>query len=197
MTNKRPIILVTNDDGYLSQGIQFLIRVMREIGEVFVVAPESNKSGMSHAMTLYNDIYIEPVNDNNHDFICSGTPVDCVKVAVNKILPRLPDLCVSGINHGSNHSINALYSGTLHAALEGALQGVKSISFSHLSYEKNIDFTSFHNFIKTLSLNMLANNISNDVVLNVNLPDTMYSNVKGVRVCNQAKGKWIEQCVDD
>lgn len=124
--NKKPLILVVNDDGITSLGIKVLTESMREIGEVFVVAPDKNRSGLSHSMTLFQDIFVEKINSQN-DFVCSGTPVDCVKLAVNKILPRVPDLCVSGINHGSNHSINSLYSGTLHGAMEGTIQGVPSM----------------------------------------------------------------------
>ena len=134
MSKNKPLILVVNDDGMFSPGIQLLSSVMREIGDVFVIAPTINRSGASHAMTLNQDIYIEKIEKHVNHFICSGHPVDCVKIGVNKILPRLPDLCVSGINHGSNHSINALYSGTLHGAIEGTIQGIPSISFSHLSY---------------------------------------------------------------
>ena len=115
MKNKKPLILVVNDDGLKSNGINVLTNIVRELGEVFVVAPSENKSAVSHGMTLYKDIVIERMNNN--EFTCSGTPVDCVKLAIDKILPRTPDLCVSGINHGSNHSINSLYSGTLHLSL--------------------------------------------------------------------------------
>ena len=193
MIKNKPLILVVNDDGFFSPGIQFLISVMREIGEVFVIAPDSNRSGVSHGMTLHEDIYIKKINNKLNEFICSGTPVDCVKIGVNKILPRLPDLCVSGINHGSNHSINSLYSGTLHCALEGAIQGVPSISFSHLRYSDKINFTPFHKFIKIVSMDVLNNKFPKDIVLNVNFPDVDSSKIKGAKICTQGKGKWTEK----
>ena len=121
---------------------------MQSIGVVYVVAPDSNRSGSSHSMTLHQEIFIDNVKSEKNIFICSGTPVDCVKLALNKILPRKPDLCVSGINHGSNHSINGLYSGTLHAAMEGTIHGIPSISFSHLNYNQELNLTPFTPVIK-------------------------------------------------
>lgn len=190
-TNSRPLILVVNDDGINSNGIKFLSSVMREIGDVFVVAPDRNRSGNSHSMTLNQNIFIEKLNQNN-EFMCSGTPVDCVKLAVNKILPRLPDLCVSGINHGSNHSINALYSGTLHGAMEATIQGVNSISFSHLSYLESTNLFMFKSFIYKICLDVLKNRFLNNITLNINIPDVDFKKIKGVKLCTQSKGRWTE-----
>ena len=191
MKNKKPLILVVNDDGIRSLGIKVLISIMSEVGEVFVVAPDRNRSGVSHAITLHEDIYIEKLNKNN-EFVCSGTPVDCVKIAVDKILPRLPDLCVSGINHGSNHSINSLYSGTLHGAMEGTVKGIPSISFSHLSYSDSVDLSVFKPFIHKISLDVLNVGIPNGITLNINIPSIDYQKIKGLKICKSSNGLWSE-----
>ena len=188
----KPLILVVNDDGIDSNGIKVLSDTMRDIAEVFVVAPESDRSGVSHAMTLDADIYINNVNEEKNEFVCSGTPVDCVKLAVNKILPKLPDLCVSGINHGSNHSINVLYSGTVHGAIEGTIQGIPSISFSHLSYSDNTDLNPFKEVIKKLSIQVISNKPSKGMTLNVNFPDVPFHQIKGLKICKQGDGYWKE-----
>tara|TARA_B100001142_G_C14307125_1_gene645211 strand:+ start:454 stop:1227 length:774 start_codon:yes stop_codon:yes gene_type:complete len=189
----KPLILVVNDDGFFSPGIKFLISVMNQLGDVYVVAPNSNRSGLSHAMTLDKDIYIEKIDSVLNHFICSGTPVDCVKIAINKILPRLPDLCVSGVNHGSNHSINALYSGTLHGAMEGTIKGIPSISFSHLSYSYNVDLSPFNKIVNDLVVKILKNGLPFGLTLNVNFPSIPFPAVKGIRICKQAKGYWSEE----
>ena len=170
MNKNKPLILVVNDDGIDSQGINFLKKIMYQIGDVYVVAPDSNRSAYSHSMTLNDSISIKQLNINLNEFSCSGTPVDCVKLALNKILPRTPDLCVSGINHGSNQSINGLYSGTLHAAMEANIHGVPAISFSHLSYNHIINFTPFTSFIYNISSKVLVDS-AEGVTLNINFPD--------------------------
>ena len=175
MKNK-PLILIVNDDGIDSQGISFLTTLMREIGEVFVVAPESNRSGVSHAMTLHEDVCITEIKSEQNTFVCSGNPVDCVKLGLNKIVPRLPDLCVSGINHGSNHSINSLYSGTLHGAMEASIKGVPAVSFSHLSYGSNIDFSPFSSFIKNICKEVMTSQLSKNVTVQFSIQlNTWYS----------------------
>ena len=193
MKNKKPLILVVNDDGLKSNGINVLTNIVRELGEVFVVAPSENKSAVSHGMTLYKDIVIERMNNN--EFTCSGTPVDCVKLAIDKILPRTPDLCVSGINHGSNHSINSLYSGTLHGAMEATIHGVPSLSFSHLSYDESKTFNDYQAIIKQIISSVLINGLPESVTLNINIPDVDSNNLKGIKLCNQAQGKWTENYI--
>lgn len=190
MEKNKPLILVVNDDGISSKGIRFLVELMCDLGEVYVVAPQSNRSGLSHAMTLNKEISVQQIKKN--EFTCSGTPVDCVKLAFNKILPRKPDLCVSGINHGSNHSINGLYSGTLHAAMEATIHGVSSISLSHLSYEENTSFDPFGMIIKKISHDVIQNRLPAGVTLNINIPDIPYDHIRGVKLCNQGKGFWEE-----
>ncbi|MAQ70475.1 MAG: 5'/3'-nucleotidase SurE [Flavobacteriales bacterium] len=192
MTRNRPLILIVNDDGIDSSGIKLLTTAMHEIGDVFVVAPNINRSGSSHSMTLHEDIFLEKINKDFNYFTCSGTPVDCVKSAVNKILPRIPDLCVSGINHGSNHSINSLYSGTLHGAMEGTIQGVPSIAFSHLNYSEEINLSPFKAIIKRVSLAVLRHGLSDGITLNVNFPNIDFSDIKGVKICQQGTGVWTE-----
>jgi len=144
MNSKKPLILVTNDDGINAPGIRFLIDIMNDFGDVVVVAPDSPQSGMGHAITINNTIYCEPIvinkNEPQSEYSCSGTPADCVKIAVNEILKRKPDLCVSGINHGSNSSINVIYSGTMSAAVEAGVEGIPAIGFSLLDYSWNADF---------------------------------------------------------
>jgi len=192
MKKNKPLILVVNDDGIDAMGIRFLSKVMEDIGEVYVVAPDSNRSGSSHSMTLHKEICVRNIDEEKTQFTCSGTPVDCVKLAFNKILPQKPDLCVSGINHGSNHSVNGLYSGTLHAAMEATIQGVSSISFSHLSYNDKIDFHPFRKIIKRISEKILCNKLPEGITLNINFPDVSYDQIEGLKVCNQGQGLWEE-----
>ena len=134
---KRPLILVTNDDGINAPGIRALISVIKDIGDIIVVAPDSPQSGMGHAITINSTLHssrITPKNSEIIEYSCSGTPADCVKLAINELMPRKPDLCVSGINHGSNSSINVIYSGTMSAAIEAGIEGVPAIGFSLLDY---------------------------------------------------------------
>ena len=135
---KKPLILVTNDDGISAPGIRSLIEVMQEIGTVVVVAPDSPQSAMGHAITINSTLHLEKISDNDAtvtEYSCSGTPVDCVKLAVNEILKQKPDLCVSGVNHGSNSSINVIYSGTMSAAVEAGIEGIPAIGFSLCDYD--------------------------------------------------------------
>lgn len=139
----KPLILVTNDDSIVAPGIRALIDVMKQIGDVVVVAPDSPQSAMGHAITINNTLKLEKVHldkELSQEYSCSGTPVDCVKIAVNEILKRKPDLCVSGINHGSNSSINVIYSGTMSAAVEAGIEGIPAIGFSLLDYSWDADF---------------------------------------------------------
>mgnify|MGYP000273470645 CR=1 FL=1 len=195
MTQK-PLILVTNDDGILAPGIRTLIAVMKEIGEVVVVAPDKPQSAMGHAITINNIMYLNKIskeNDGILEYSCSGTPVDCVKLAVNEILHRKPDLCVSGINHGSNSSINVIYSGTMSAAVEAGIEGIAAIGFSLLDYDWNADFEAAKKFIKQIALQTLKNGLPKGVVLNVNLPKLKENDIKGIKICRQANALWVEK----
>ncbi len=197
MAKKRPLILVTNDDGINAPGIRTLIEVMNTIGDVCVVAPDSPQSGMGHAITINDTLYCNRIKTENNvshkEYSCSGTPVDCVKLAVNEILKRKPDLCVSGINHGSNSSINVIYSGTMSAAVEAGTLGIPSIGFSLLDYSLEADFTPSKKFIKTITQQVLKNGLPKGVVLNVNIPKLELSQIKGIKVCRQANAHWEEK----
>ncbi|MFJ1473599.1 5'/3'-nucleotidase SurE [Capnocytophaga cynodegmi] len=193
---KRPLILVTNDDGITAPGIRCLIRVMNEIGEVVVVAPDSPQSGMGHAVTLNSTLHCEPIHIDNgiqREYTCSGTPVDCVKIARHEVLKRTPDLCVSGINHGSNSSINVIYSGTMSAAVEAGIEGIPAIGFSLLDYSWEADFEEARDFVKKITLNVLKNGLPKGVVLNVNIPKLKREEIKGIRICRQAQARWQEK----
>ena len=193
---KRPLILVTNDDGINAPGIRTLVSVIKDIGDVIVVAPDSPQSGMGHAITINSTLHssrITPKNSEIIEYSCSGTPADCVKLAINELMPRKPDLCVSGINHGSNSSINVIYSGTMSAAIEAGIEGVPAIGFSLLDYSWNADFSHSKDLIRKITLNALNNGIPKGVVLNVNIPAVKKSDIKGVKICRQAKAYWVEE----
>ncbi|RYY08543.1 MAG: 5'/3'-nucleotidase SurE [Chitinophagaceae bacterium] len=193
---KKPLILVTNDDGISAPGIRALISVMKEIGEVVVVAPDSPQSATGHAITINNTLHINKINidpDVETEYSCSGTPVDCVKFAVNEILKRKPDLCVSGVNHGSNSSINVIYSGTLSAAVEAGIEGIPAIGFSLLDYDWNADFEPAKPFIKKIAEEVLEKGLTEGVILNVNFPKLAEKDIRGIKVCRQAKAMWVER----
>ena len=195
MTN-RPLILVTNDDGITAPGIRTLIDVMNTIGDVVVVAPDSPQSGMGHAITLDSTLYCTEITVDKgpqKEYQCSGTPADCVKLAVNELMSRKPDLCVSGINHGSNSSINVIYSGTMSAAIEAGIEGVPAIGFSLLDYRWTADFEPLKPYIEKITRNALKNSIPSDVVLNVNFPLLPEKEIKGIKICRQAKAHWVEK----
>ncbi|CAI8317566.1 MAG: 5'-nucleotidase SurE [Flavobacteriia bacterium] len=192
----KPLILVCNDDGITAPGIRNLTEVMNGIGEVYVVAPDSPQSGMGHAITIEKTLRCEPVVSDRgpqKEFSCSGTPVDCVKLAVNVVLPRKPDLIVSGINHGSNSSINVIYSGTMSAAVEGSLEGIPSIGFSLLDHSWQADFGPSKPFVDRIARQVLEHGLPRGVCLNVNIPKPDGSAYKGVRVCRQADANWVEE----
>ena len=197
MTKKKPLILVTNDDGITAPGIRALIEVMNTIGDVCVVAPDSPQSGMGHAITINDTLYCDTVkvreDEPQKEYSSSGTPVDCVKLAVNEILKRKPDLCVSGVNHGSNSSINVIYSGTMSAAVEAGTLGIPSIGFSLLDYSLEADFEPTKKFIKKIAKQTLENGLPKGVVLNVNFPKLTADKLKGIKVCRQANAHWEEQ----
>ena len=197
MNKKKPLILVTNDDGITAPGIRTLIEVMKEIGDVVVVAPDSPQSGMGHAITISDTLFCEQVtikeSYKHKEYSCSGTPADCVKIATQEILDRKPDLCVSGINHGSNSSINVIYSGTMSAAVEAGIEGIPAIGFSLLDYSLNADFEPARKYVKAIVRNTLKNGLPEGVVLNVNIPKLDAGDIKGMKVCRQANAHWEEE----
>ncbi len=194
----RPLILVTNDDGATAPGIRALAEAMKPLGEVIVVAPDKPQSGMGHAITINAPIFVHPVRDFGDipAWACSGTPVDCVKLARDVILHRRPDLCVSGINHGANSSINVIYSGTMSAAMEAAIEGIPAIGFSLLDHRFNADFGASAEFAASIAREVLEQGIPKGVLLNVNIPAIPRDQIKGVRLCRQADAKWVEEFIE-
>ena len=193
--NRRPIILVTNDDGIISPGIRALAEVASQFGEVVVVAPDSPQSGMGHAITLDKPLRVIKVDaiEGVNAWQCNGTPVDCVKLAIDKILHRKPDLCLSGINHGSNSSINIIYSGTMSAAMEAAIDGIQAIGFSLLDYSFEADFTAAKKYAAQIIEQVLLHPLPSGSLLNVNFPKLPPSEIKGVKIARQAIAKWVEE----
>ena len=193
--NQRPVILVTNDDGITAPGIRNLVESVADLGDVVVVAPDSHQSGMGHAITISNILRI-----SQHDFQMagveayktSGTPVDCVKLAIYKILKRKPDVLLSGINHGSNASINVIYSGTMSAAVEGALEDIPSVGFSLCDFAEDADFRASRDVVRTVTKQVLRHGTPKGTCLNVNIPKLAPADVKGLRVCRQAAGHWAD-----
>jgi len=195
-TGDRPLILVCNDDGVTAPGLRHLIGLMNQLGEVVVVAPDSPQSGMGHAITINSSLRCDPIRIDDgpqKEYSCSGTPVDCVKLAVNVILPRKPDLCVSGINHGSNSAINVIYSGTMSAAVEGALENIPSVGFSLLDHSWEADFSQCGPFILDIARSLLQNKLPRGMCLNVNIPRVSDAPYQGIRVCRQARANWEEE----
>ncbi len=193
---KKPLILVTNDDGMFAPGIKALVEVAKEIGELLVVAPDSPQSGMGHAITIHDPLRLKKVNpfDGIEAYECSGTPVDCVKLAITVILEgRKPDICISGVNHGSNSSINIIYSGTMSAAMEASLNGIPSIGFSLLNFKHDANFENSKPYVKHLVEHVLENGIPHADLLNVNIPDLPTEEIKGIKVCRQGNARWVEE----
>lgn len=191
---EKPLILVTNDDGINAAGLNALAEFVSEIGDVVVVAPDQPRSGQSHAITIEIPLKFQRLNRESKYplYTCNGTPVDAVKIAKNKILDRKPDLLVSGINHGSNSSVNIIYSGTVAAVLEGAMAGIPSVGFSLLDYSPfaNFDFTK--KYVQEIVRNILNKGLPEDTALNVNFPYTNGQPLKGLKTCRQAKAFWEE-----
>jgi 5'-nucleotidase len=193
---KKPLILVSNDDGITSKGIRVLVNVMKQLGDVVVVAPDSPQSGMGHAITIGETLRLseEDIFPDVQAFKSSGTPADCVKLAKHYVLKdRQPDLVVSGINHGSNTSISVLYSGTMSAAIEGALEGLPSIGFSLCDYSSKAEFSHVEEYVYKISKQVLENGIAKGVALNVNFPPKRNESIRGIKICRQAHAKWQEE----
>lgn len=180
MQDNRPIILITNDDGVTAPGIAALVDAVRDLGKVVVVAPDSPQSGMGHAITIGEPLRLEKVDvfDDIEAWQCSGTPVDCVKLAKDKVLHRTPDICLSGINHGPNHSINIIYSGTMSAAMEAAIEGIPSVGFSLYDFGFKADFTVSKHIAYKVTKQMLENRLPDHTLLNINIPKEVLKNLK-------------------
>src|SRR6478735_6095495 len=178
------IILITNDDGIAAPGIRALVDAVKHLGKVVVVAPDKPQSGMGHAITIGHPLRMYPVNmfENIEAYQCSGTPVDCVKLAVDKVLRRKPDICLSGINHGANHSINVIYSGTMSAALEASIESIPSIGFSLLDYSIEADFTASRFYVRKIVESLLKTKMDKQLLLNVNIPVVPLDEMKGLKI---------------
>lgn len=194
MSDSKPLILISNDDGITAPGITALIDVMKELGDVIVVAPDKPQSAMGHAITINQPLRLTQVDLHPGviAYQCSGTPVDCVKLAIDKILPRRPDLMVSGINHGSNSSINVVYSGTMSAAMEAAIDGMTAIGFSLCDYAWDADFESIKPHIRKIAKETLKRGLPYGTLLNVNIPVPQDKIIKGIKICRQAQAKYKE-----
>ena len=192
---KDRLILVTNDDGINAKGLEALISAVKPYGKLLVVAPEVSNSGMSHAITVKVPLRLKLLENDETDsyYICSGTPVDCIKMAMSVILNNKPDLIVSGINHGSNASASVFYSGTMAAALEGGMVGIPSIAFSLTNHSHDADFNSTIKFVKKIVETTLKEGLPKGVSLNVNIPSIDEEAIKGIKICRQTKGYWQEE----
>jgi 5'-nucleotidase len=188
----RPLILITNDDGISAKGLKELTEVMRLFGEVIVVAPDSHRSGMSNAITVDHPIRVTQITNEEdfQEYRCTGTPVDCVKLAFDQLLDRMPDFVVSGINHGPNSSISVVYSGTVGAAIEGCIHNIPSIGFSLDNYDQEADFSRAKIYVARIFQQVAENGLPPFVCLNVNIPQ---GEIKGIHICRQTAGKWVEE----
>lgn len=189
------IILITNDDGITSPGIKNLVEAAKGLGRVIVVAPDKPQSGMGHAITIGSPLRMNKVElfEGVEAWQTSGTPVDCVKLAVDKILHRKPDICLSGINHGANHSINVIYSGTMSAAMEASIEGIPSIGFSLLDYRYEADMMPSRKIVHSIvSAILKQKKVDKHLLLNVNIPSIPYEEIKGIKICKQAYAKYDE-----
>ena len=194
--SKKPLILVSNDDGISAKGIKSLVEFVKDLGEIVVVAPSFPQSGMGHAITIHEHIRLDKsyLYTDIEAYECSGTPVDCVKLAKHFILKdRKPDLVLSGINHGSNSSVSVIYSGTMSAAIEGAMEGIPSIGFSLCNYAHDADFEACRPFIRHIVQASLKDTFPEHTALNVNFPDLKVEEIKGIKVCRQAMARWQEE----
>ena len=195
---EKPVILITNDDGVTAPGILNLIDAVKDLGKIVVVAPDKPQSGMGHAITIGSPLRLQKVKIPGIEdaYSCTGTPVDCVKLAVDKVLRRKPDLCLSGINHGANHSINVIYSGTMSAAVEAAIESIPSVGFSLLDFSLDADFSGARKYARMIVEKLLQSKLDKHMVLNVNFPAIPQELIKGIKICRQAYAKYVEDFVE-
>lgn len=190
----RPLILITNDDGYAAKGLQALVGIAQEFGDILVMAPEGNSSGKSHSITTSQPLRVKEIKhqDNLDIYACNGTPVDCVKLGTEHFCSRKPALVLSGINHGSNSSINVLYSGTMGGVLEGSALGIDAIGFSLLNHSPEADFTPSLPYVRRIIAYTLEHGLPTNVSLNVNIPRLEADQIRGIRICHEAKAMWLD-----
>lgn len=191
----RPLIFVTNDDGISAKGIKSLIEVAVEFGDVLVIAPDKAQSGMGHAITMNHPLRLDKsiLFEGIEAYTCSGTPVDCVKLGIYEIMHRKPDLILSGFNHGENVSTNVLYSGTMSAAVEGAMENIPSIGFSLADFDSDADFSTSQEIARKVINKSLAEVFPQHVCLNVNIPKNNGEKIKGIKICRQAHAFWADR----
>lgn len=196
MEKKQPVILITNDDGISAPGIKSLVRSLKGLGRLVIVAPNRSQSGMGHAITTGEPLRLNKVENftafETEAWTCSGTPVDCVKIARNKVLGFKPDICVSGINHGSNASINVIYSGTMSAAMEAAIEGIPAAGFSLMDFRLDADFSVAEIVARKTVKKMLSETMPENMLLNINIPAVPKRRFKGIKICRQAHAFWEE-----
>ncbi len=194
MDKIKPVILVTNDDGIYAPGLRALISVVREIGNVLVVAPDKPMSAMGHAVTISAPLRLHKIKEEEGymEYSCNGTPADCVKLGQKVVLGKAADLIVSGINHGSNSAINIIYSGTMAAVVEGCIENIPSIGFSLTDYSYTANFSHCEKFIVSICRNVLEKGLPDYTCLNVNIPKLNGSPINGVKVVRQAHAFWDE-----
>jgi 5'-nucleotidase len=193
--NKKPLIFITNDDGIFSKGIRSLVEAVSEIGEVVVISPDKPQSGMGHAITINNLLRMNSsdIFGEIKAYTCSGTPVDCVKLGIYELLKCKPDILLSGINHGENTSTNVLYSGTMSAAVEGAMENIPSIGFSLADFDSNADFSLAKEIVVQIVEKTLKNSMPTGICLNVNIPKISKEEYKGIKVCRAANAYWEDR----
>ena len=186
------LILITNDDGYSSKGIKALINAVKNLGKILIVAPDSPQSGMGHAISVNKPIRCYKTNffDSVEAYCCTGTPVDCIKMGLYLLKDKKPDLILSGINHGSNVSTNILYSGTMSAAVEGALSGIPSVGYSLTDYSEDADFQYSEKIVQIISKKVIKESLKKGTCLNVNIPNVKENQIKGIKVCRQGRAFW-------
>ena len=191
----KPLILITNDDGINAPGLRKLISLVKNLGEIVVIASEHPMSGMAHAVTIQNPLRVRLVTEepDYKEYLTTGTPVDNVKLGKHKLVGRLPDLILSGINHGSNAAVNIIYSGTMGAVLEGAIDRVPGIGFSLDDFSPHADFSHVDEFVVSITKKVLKEGLPEGICLNVNFPVINSEPLKGVKVCRQADARWVEE----
>ena len=196
MTN-RPLILISNDDGVEAQGIQVLTKLMQQLGDVIVVAPDGPRSAASCSISPLDTIYITLVKEETglKVYRCTGTPTDCVKLALDGLLEKRPNLVVSGINHGDNASVSVHYSGTVGAALEACMKNVPAIAFSLKTKSQQCDFRPYEDEIVKITRYVLEHGLPDDVLLNVNFPEV--AQLKGTKICRLGRGRWMKEMVKE
>jgi len=192
---KKLSILVSNDDGILSEGLGALVKELKTIADVTIVAPDSQQSAVGHAITVHRPLRVREVKKDGELFgyTVDGTPADCVKLAIRNVMKTKPDLVISGINHGSNTAISVIYSGTVSAATEGTILGIPSFAMSLTTFEANANFSYAAKFARQLALKVVENGLPNGTLLNVNVPPLSEQEIQGVVITRQGKSIWNDE----